>query len=497
MTIEIEPHLPEEPQPQKQPGCLFRLITGFVILTLLASSMVSIAWFVRQGQDRQQKYSAVTPTNPLPTQKEELPALSTAAPLQSDPPASIRDGGNDLPPQNRILLVNNDGQIETVNPDGNERRILTGAEYNFQNPAWSPDGTKIAALGSNNEGSGIFLLEDNEEPSVVNELFFGTELNPFYLYWSPDGNKISYLASQFGRQMSLNIVGAQAGEENQTIATGSPFFWNWTADSEQLLIHSGALPDDARLALIDNGGNDQIPKISDPGFFQAPGISPSGRFWAYSQLQNDGNSWLTIDNRQTGNLQTERHAGSLALSWSPTADKLAFISGEDDSQSSFWGPLRLIDAETGAMRVLSSNLVLAFFWSPDGQKIVTISVPYNAAFEGDVEVRNTKLRHFAKNNMGTVKPVQSNAHTFSIAVINVEDGSGLELSEVNLPTGFLTQFLVFFDQYALSHTIWSPQSDAIVLPIVANNESQLTVIKTDSGRMHSIGAGRIAFWSPH
>ncbi len=494
MTMPFEPLPPQEPEAPKNPGCLFRVVTGFVILTLLASSLFSITWFVRRTAESE----STTAEQPISTPAAQVtapPAVSADEPLvqsnESTALSPIEQSGI-----NRIVLVNEQGQIETVAPDGSERRILTGEEFAFQNPAWSPDGEQIAALGSNDNGSGIFLVEDNDEPAAIEEILFGDGQNPFYLYWSPDSSKIGFLSARFGRQMSLNIVDALAGTDSRLIATGSPFYWNWTADSEQLLIHSGALSDEARLALIDNGGSDDATEITEPGYFQAPGISPSGRYWAYSQLQEGGNSWLTIDDRQTGEKQSERHAGSVALSWSPIEDKLAFVSGEGDNEASFWGPLRLVDAATGEMRVLSANLVLAFFWSPDGKQIATISVPFNNGLDGGVEVRDSKSRQLAKTEIGALPPAQRTPHKFSISVIDVEDGTGLELGEVSLPTSFLTQFMVFFDQYALSHSLWSPNSDALVLPLLQGSESQLTVITTKSGRMNPIGRGQIAFWSP-
>lgn len=204
-------------------------------------------------------------------------------------------------------------------------------------------------------------------------------------------------------------------------------------------------------------------------------------------------SWITVDDQINGEQMAERHAGSIALNWSPVADKLAFISGEDDGRFDFWGPLRLMDTATGEMRLLSSNLVLAFFWSPDGKQIFTISVPNNGSLNGGVEVRETKSGHLARRQAAPA--LQSMPHQFMLSVIDVESGTGLELAEVTLPTIFLSQFLVFFDQYALSHNLWSPDSEQIVLPIVADRENQIVVFSAKSGRMHQVGNGHMAFWS--
>jgi TolB protein len=61
--------------------------------------------------------------------------------------------------------------------------------------------------------------------------------------------------------------------------------------------------------------------------------------------------------------------------------------------------------------------------------------------------------------------------------------------------------LPFFDQYALSHRIWSPNSDAVVLPIAESDETAdiagiyIVPIARRSGPPRRIAEGAIAFWS--
>jgi TolB protein len=492
MSLHNDSFAPGETHQKKRSSCLFIVVSGIIIISLLAASVVSLAWFVTQRNPE----IAESPISGQTVPDNDTVAHATAELVEELSPnpketATIAIKEHSL---NRIVFVNDERQIETVAPDGSQRHLLTDKEHFYEFPAWSPDGSRIAALGSDRSGGGIFLLNDDEKPGDPQELFFNRNRRPFYLYWSPDSKQISFLANNPVHGIGLNLMDARAGEESRTIASGSPFYWNWTADSKQMLIHSGTQEDDSRLVLIDDAGQDQTPQIPTPGYFQAPGISPSGRFWAYSQLKEGGISWITVDDQVNGEQWAERHAGSIALNWSPVGEKLAFISGENNERFNFWGPLRMLDIETAETRLLSSNLVLAFFWSPDGKQIFTISVPNNNGLNGGVEVRETKSRRLARNNQ-SAPPLQIMPHQFMLSVINVETGTGLELSEVTLPTVFLSQFLVFFDQYALSHNLWSPDSQQIVLPIVADGEHQIVVISTKSGRMHQVGSGHMAFWS--
>jgi hypothetical protein len=61
---------------------------------------------------------------------------------------------------------------------------------------------------------------------------------------------------------------------------------------------------------------------------------------------------------------------------------------------------------------------------------------------------------------------------------------------------FLAELLPYFDQYALSHRVWSPDSSAILLPLVdASGHTQLVALRPDGGNILTI-EGEAGFWSP-
>ena len=57
--------------------------------------------------------------------------------------------------------------------------------------------------------------------------------------------------------------------------------------------------------------------------------------------------------------------------------------------------------------------------------------------------------------------------------------------------------LPYFDQYALSHHFWAPDSSAIVLPLSDEaNLDHVVVIPADGGDPHAVATGWVGFWSP-
>ena len=56
--------------------------------------------------------------------------------------------------------------------------------------------------------------------------------------------------------------------------------------------------------------------------------------------------------------------------------------------------------------------------------------------------------------------------------------------------------LAYFDQYALSHRVWAPDSSSILLPeVLPDGMTRLTVRFPDGGPPVALD-GEIGFWSP-
>ena len=81
-------------------------------------------------------------------------------------------------------------------------------------------------------------------------------------------------------------------------------------------------------------------------------------------------------------------------------------------------------------------------------------------------------------------------------VVDVADGKQRLLTSFKPTDLFVTQFLPYFDQYALSHRIWSPAGDAVVLPMVeAGGREAVYVVPTDGRPLQRLVDGSMAFWS--
>ena len=80
--------------------------------------------------------------------------------------------------------------------------------------------------------------------------------------------------------------------------------------------------------------------------------------------------------------------------------------------------------------------------------------------------------------------------------VDVADGT-IRSDRVVAPADrFVRELLPYFDQYALSHRLWSPDSSAFLVPTNDGTRSRVLALSPDGGEpLFSIDS-EIAFWSP-
>lgn len=455
----VEKEIEVEGKPRRWPVKAMACFLLAVMLCGVFSTPLAVYLFIRNSRPPEQ----------------EIPTVEAVLENTAEPEIGV----------NRIAYITPEGQLATVAPDGTDQRLLTDGDYQFQFPAWSPDNSRVAVIGSQQGNAGVYVVSD-VAGSALETLYESEDETPIYLYWSPDSRQVSFLANH-PDGLALHIGDVQT-ESSRVLATGSPFYWDWTPAGDQILIHSGFAGDDSRLALIDSNGDGAGDNIVKPGFFQAPDISPNGRYWAYAQVDSDDNGQLTIFDTQSGQpTRTESHQGLVAMSWSPTSEVLAYITPSIEAPV-FYGPLHVLDAATGESQVLVDDLVIAFFWSPDGRYIAYFTV---------AETNNDTIQAALPAKIGEVgKPGSQQEDLFlEVWLADTQDGSVHRLRAFEPTNLFVFQFLPFFDQYSLSHRVWSPDSSSLVLPIVEDGAPRIAIVPIDGSQTRVVEDGRIGFWS--
>ena len=161
----------------------------------------------------------------------------------------------------------------------------------------------------------------------------------------------------------------------RSIRKGSPFYFDWVGP-DRLLAHIGDGAD-AFLGEIGTDGKPVGAPIASPGSFRSPDVSADGTYVGYVRAGKAGTD-AVVTSTLTG---TGEHSipvvGLTAVGFSPVDDVLASIGSPtplDSSAGIPLGPLRLLDARTGASRTLLDGEVITFDWSPDGKTIAAIRI---------------------------------------------------------------------------------------------------------------------------
>jgi TolB protein len=363
---------------------------------------------------------------------------------------------------------------------------LPGAQVSF--PAWSPDGSRIAALVTDQSGATIQVVAAS--PSLATQpvtLYRSTDEPPFYLSWSTDGRSVAFLTTEPGG-IALRRAPADASADATRLRDGSPMYWADLADG-RLLVHAGSGAG-SFLGEIGADGKDHDDGLDATGPFRAPALSADGTYRAYAGTTTDGAAAVVTEAADGAARHDVPIFGPSALSFAPSGATVAFLArpSADAPQTQLpVGPLRAIDAADGSVRTLLSGSVVAFFWSPDGRTIAALSIPTSGDGVAQAGVRLARAP----------VPVAAPGLALDLVFVDATDGSIVARQVVRVSDVFASQLLPYFDQYALSHRIWSPDSGAIALPVVAaDGSNEIDVIATDGSAARRVAAGVLAFWSP-
>jgi TolB protein len=398
-------------------------------------------------------------------------------------------------PAGLIAYVGNDGNIYTTDRDGKQPSAITqDANLNpaagqvrriYQYPTWAPDGQHLAyvrfSLGSSGPEFSLFSALSNGKKPV--NTFTSQNFQPFYLSWSPDSQIIAFLGNNASGAMAQYLVAA-AGGESKLISGGQPYYWDWSPDNHTLIVHIGGASSanpDAHLAFIGLDGSNPKQELDlKPGSFEAPAWSQADDVLALAAQNDMGEDELILAG-QDGKVKQvlARLSGPVAFAWSPKGVNLAYAVLDPEGRAPTIRLVVLDSSHPDVQNQVAQGELVAFFWSPDGQKIAYFML-------GSAEPSATAFQTVAQT-----KPKPS-------LVVRVYDRISGDSKTVTTfaPTLSFQQILPFYSQYQRSATIWSPDSQNLVLSGVDSaGENAIYMVGADGSQFHKIADGNLAFWS--
>ncbi len=414
------------------------------------------------------------------------------------PFSTSRTPGSPTPeaPLGMIAYVGKDGNIYTTDRNGKQPHAITqDAVLNpstgqvgriYQYLTWAPDGqhlafVRISVSQSGQEVSLLSALSDGKKP--VNN-FTSQNFQPFYLYWSPNSQTIAFLGSDATSGALSQYQVAASGGESKFISNGQPYYWDWSPDNHTMIVHIGGASSDnpdARLVFIGVDSSVYNKNLDvKPGYFDAPAWSPTGDGVALAAQNEAGDNQLILAD-QDGKVKQvlASLSGPVAFAWSPKGIHLAYTVYDATGSAPTIRLIVLDSTHPDQRNEVTHGDVAAFFWSPDGQKIA-----YFILGSGGPSASSAQMVAQTKASADLV-----------VWVYDRISGTTKKVATFT-PTDSFKQIFPYYSQYQRSDTIWSPDSQALVLSGVdAGGENAIYTVGADGSHFQKIADGDLAFWS--
>ncbi len=277
-----------------------------------------------------------SPTGPAEPDYPELYEAEPPAGASAEAPiASLAANGKIAFRSDRVHFSN--WELYAMNADGSAQTRLTNFANADREPAWSPDGTRLAFTREVNVGRPDIFVMTFGDTAATNLTNNGTVWD-WEATWKPDGSKLAFTRMN-DTNWGVYVMSASngSGQTRITSQLGHEFTPAWSPDGSKLAVtcRAGGAPQGSKDICVmnaDGSGAINLIPLAQEDF--DPAWSPDGSRIAFTS-NRDGNYEIYVMNadgtahrRLTVSTTTTRNWDH-EPTWSPDGTKIAFTTNRD------------------------------------------------------------------------------------------------------------------------------------------------------------------------
>ncbi len=306
--------------------------------------------------------------------------------------SACRGASSSAPTPGIAFVFERDGNPEIciIQPDDSALERLTNDPAVDADPAFSPDGRRIAFRSRRDGTSDNFVMgADGSRPrNLIKDSADEVSYDEAMPSWSADGQTLALITNRFYQQVKITaaisaadmgryqiaLLPVDGGKENFTLlgaVAAEQRTVAWSPDGRHIAFSALAgfmlknIDDDPQpvnLAMWDLQEERIYPLTSRPQADLHPAWSHDGRFLAFHSTEDDNLEIFVLElaTRQLTNL-TQHPAEDMQPAWSPDDTQIAFVSNRDGNQEIY-----MMDADGSNPHNLTHNPAADYWpnWSP-------------------------------------------------------------------------------------------------------------------------------------
>lgn len=336
--------------------------------------------------------------------------------------------------ESAVAVVEPDGPVVVVRPGGGDASRVELTRGGFW-PTWDPSGSGLAVPTLHADGGNVASTVELFEPLGVHRstLFrqvpgslpaIGPRI-PGYACWAPTGKLISYVTA--GKEgLTLFAVDSETSGMQNPVLGGAPIFSSWSPDGSTLAAHAGS-----NLTLLQPAVN-AVPLVvtEEAAGFRTPAYSDGG-ILIYAVVE-DGAVRLKRRDPAGTTLSLADFPGGLAFGFRPHTSELTIAMTHSPGNGLFDELSTINIDDPAAPHLVARGPFTGFFWSPAGDRMILVI------------------------------PAQTGDGRYYLQALTPE-GRYAGTTEGFVPSQDFRTYLGFFDQFSLSHHLWSPDSNTFLV----------------------------------